>query len=694
MRRWIGALVLAVVAAGCASATSSPERAAEMRAAEVELAAKLAAEGQDLYVRDDHKRPGYEYCSRAGKLSERGEFRLAIREASKALYLGQTGSDEGLLAAAKRDLALAYSFAGALEPAAQMAAEAIAHAYRSTGDRTRTIGPMYKVIADVRARQGRTAEAIKEYERALAASPEGWQTIIKASLANAYLRAGNVDRARVLFREAEARAQGSQRAIIGRGLGEVALVEGRHDAAARLFGAAAAQASGDDADYHRLWALDGVARARRAAGDAAGAVAAWQDALAAAERVRARFRSDEFKTGFFGDIQRVFDEAVGALAEAGRAEDALALSERSRARALLDLVRDRTRTSAGAEVFADPFARPVPLADLRAALPADTALVAYHVRAERTHAWVVRRDGVTPVTLAVAQPALRATITRLREAMRQRTDAAAPLGAELYGMLVAPLGLRPGEALVLVPHDTLHYLPFQALRGPAGYLAEERPLSYAPSASVFAQLAARPVRARRVVLALGNPDLGNARLALPGAQREAERIGALFSGAEVYVLKDASKERLVARAPASDLIHVGAHADLDAVDPMYSVIRLARTDKATGELEAHEVYRLSLPRAALVTLSACETGLGRVTRGDEVWGFTRAFLGAGAPAMLVSLWPVEDAATARLMERFYDALRTQPAQAALRTAQLEVLGNPETAHPFFWAPFVLVGDPR
>jgi CHAT domain-containing protein len=142
------------------------------------------------------------------------------------------------------------------------------------------------------------------------------------------------------------------------------------------------------------------------------------------------------------------------------------------------------------------------------------------------------------------------------------------------------------------------------------------------------------------------------------------------------------------------VLHVGAHAEVDEIDPLYSVIHLARSEKVTGELEAHEIYRVNLQQNAIVALSACETGLGRVSRGDEPWGFTRPILSAGAPAMLVSLWPVEDAATARLMARFYKDLSAGPARDALRAAEREVLSDPRTSHPFFWAPFVLVGDWR
>ena len=149
-----------------------------------------------------------------------------------------------------------------------------------------------------------------------------------------------------------------------------------------------------------------------------------------------------------------------------------------------------------------------------------------------------------------------------------------------------------------------------------------------------------------------------------------------------------------ARAPETQLLHVGAHAEVDEVDPLYSVIRLARSEKVPGELEAHEIYRVNLSQSAIVALSACETGLGRITRGDEPWGFTRPMLSAGAPAMLVSLWEVEDAATARTMARFYRDLSSANARDSLRAAQREVLGDPRTNQPFFWAPFVLVGDWR
>jgi CHAT domain-containing protein len=416
--------------------------------------------------------------------------------------------------------------------------------------------------------------------------------------------------------------------------------------------------------------------------------------MTTAENVRARFRSEEFKTGFFADIQQVFDGAVLVLADSGQGEAAFEVSERSRARALQDLVRGRVIAKVGTEVLAEPVGRSATAAEVASRLPQGVVLVQYHVFEKRSIAWIVRRSGVKTITLNVGRTALTEETRRFRESISTRRTDVGPLAEGLYRHLIEPLGLEDGEMLVLVPHGPLHYLPFQALRGSRGYLIEERGVSYAPSASVLRYLLIKDQGSRRSVLALGNPDAGPASLALPGAEREVRQIKVLFPGAEVYIGKDASKERFLARAPQSDLVHVGAHAALDEVDPLYSVIQLASTDTQSGELEAHEVYEMNLSKVDLVTLSACESGLGKVSRGDEVWGFTRSFFAAGTRSLIASLWPVGDVSTSRLMEKFYDRLRSDNAQQALRAAQLDLLQSAEYSHPFFWAAFNIEGDWR
>ena len=683
---------------GCAIG-ASPERAADLRALEAESAARLVAEGELLFRAEPITLADYKGRDGATALLEAGDLRRGIREASKALYLGRTAGP-GLVAMAKRDLAYAYNLAGDLERAASYARQAIDEAPpRAEMFRPATpgqvLGPAHKILGDVRLRQHRVKEATAAYENALRVSEPAFVPFVRVSMANAQLADGNVARARDLFREAESAGSPAVRALARRGLGYVALAERRYADAGKWFDAAVAQASGDDQAYERLWALDGLARARLGSGNRAGAIEAYRRAIASAEQVRARFRSEEFKTGFFGDVQGIFDSVVRLLVETGQADAALEVSERSRARALLDLLRGRGRPAgAGTQAFADPLGQPLGVDRLRAAVPADSVLLAYHVVADRTYVWTVRRSGINATTLEIGREALLAQTRAFRDALRTRSADTDRLAAALHARLLGPVSLRRGEALIVVPHDVLHYVPFHALRSASGWVVQEHAVTYAPSATAAAHLAAGTPRPRRHVLALGNPDIGSPRQALPAAQREVERLQTFFAESEVHVGKAATKTLLVTRGPESQVIHVAAHADVDEIDPLYSRILLASVDGKSGDLEAHEVYRLRLRRTSVVTLSACDTGLGRVSRGDELWGFTRSFLSAGAPTLLVSLWPVEDEATARGMERFYEALRTGPARDALRAAQLAVLGEPRTAHPFFWAAFILVGDGR
>ena len=133
---------------------------------------------------------------------------------------------------------------------------------------------------------------------------------------------------------------------------------------------------------------------------------------------------------------------------------------------------------------------------------------------------------------------------------------------------------------------------------------------------------------------------------------------------------------------------------MDEIDPLYSSIRLARADLPKGDLEAHEIMGMDLSAARLVALSACESGLGKVGGGDEFFGFKRSFLAAGARSLLVSLWAIDDDSAASLMSAFYRELKSRPLIDALRQAQLELIKSAATKEPFFWAPFILVGDWR
>ncbi|MGH8081748.1 MAG: CHAT domain-containing protein, partial [Lysobacter sp.] len=247
-----------------------------------------------------------------------------------------------------------------------------------------------------------------------------------------------------------------------------------------------------------------------------------------------------------------------------------------------------------------------------------------------------------------------------------------------------------------IPHGPLHYLPFQALRVDGKYLIERHPIAIAPSVSIAARLASRAPRTAPQLLAFGNPLVSPAVAEpLPGAEREVGNLAALFPRPQVYLEAAATKARFQTEAPKARIVHVAAHARADIADPLHSQILLADENGRQNFLEAREVLNLNLNNVSLVTLSACESGLGRVADGDEVLGFTRSFLSAGASALVASLWPVPDRDTERLMTTFYRDLRSgQDLQRAMQAGQLAVLERPDTSHPFYWASFNLIGNWR
>jgi CHAT domain-containing protein len=669
-------------------ARSSTFQAARARLADAETIKTLSVEGQLLYQKDRIKLDGPMYCAQSAALVEKGEFRLGIDAASKALVLGQQQSDEHLVAASKRDLAIAYSYAGDLDHAKQYALESLSGASK---DKPEIGGPAYKTLGDIAVRRGKLDEAIANYLVSHDLASEKFRPLVDISLANAYISSGKISQARALYNRMPTPAKGAFQQTYQRGIGNLLLAEGKPREAIAAFTQAASDAGGSDAAYHQLWAREGIARSLLAVNDKAGARAAYVAAAQASELVRAKFRSEEFKAGLFGDVQQIFDSAISLSMEAGDTEQAWLLSEASRSRALLDVVRERVALARVGD--ADPLTtQALSLADVRAALRSGEALLEYHSLEDRLLVWVVRAGGITGQAVALPRQDLERQVQGFREAVFNRNAAADALGARLFSSLVAPLQLQKNERLLIVPHGALHYLPFQALRDQAGYLIEKHPLAISPSASVAMQLARRSTGSNGRLVAFGNPG-SDARLALPGAEREVNRIGTLFSEKKLFLQNDASKRQFRSSAGAANILHVAAHAEVDVIDPLQSRILLAPEGNDTGFLNAREVYDVDLKNVALVTLSACESGLGRIARGDEILGFTRSFLTAGVSAMLVSLWPVGDDSTELLMTTLYGELaRGADAVMSMQTAQIAVLKQAKFRQPFFWAPFNLVGD--
>jgi len=258
-----------------------------------------------------------------------------------------------------------------------------------------------------------------------------------------------------------------------------------------------------------------------------------------------------------------------------------------------------------------------------------------------------------------------------------------PLHQLLLAPVLAALANQDVRRLIIVPHGSLHFLPFHALHDGQRYLIEQFEVSYLPSASVLAYCRPTATSAKSkptTCLAIGHSRQGQ----LPSTAIEAQAIAELMRG-EALLEQHATLAQFTASASERAIIHIAAHGEFRADAPLFSGIFLE-----DGVLSALDIFGMRLS-ANLITLSACETGRNVISGGDELLGLSRAFLSAGAQSLLMSLWRVEDQSTQRLMVQFYRGLQAGHSKAAaLRLAQLELLS--EGLHPYFWACFELMGN--
>lgn len=251
---------------------------------------------------------------------------------------------------------------------------------------------------------------------------------------------------------------------------------------------------------------------------------------------------------------------------------------------------------------------------------------------------------------------------------------------DLYKLLVEPIrGSLNGGHLVVAPHGILHNLPFQALFDGQQYLIDEFTVTYAPSASVYSLCQARSAQVGEGSLVFGIPDS-----TVPFVQEEVEAVAACLPNSEVFLGNSATAERLRQRGPHSRFIHIATHGYFRRDNPMFSGIRLG-----DSYLSLYDLYQLNLP-AELVGLSGCSTGLNVVAAGDELLGLARGLILAGAETSMLTQWDVQDQSSAQLMKFFYSNLAGARSKAvALQQAMRQV--KSERPHPYYWAPFILVG---
>lgn len=469
-----------------------------------------------------------------------------------------------------------------------------------------------------------------------------------------------------------------------------------------------------------------------------------RQAIHLSETIREKLGSDDtLKVSIFERQAEPYQLLQTVLVSQNKIEAALEISERGRARALVELLSQRLTASSENLIAIDSLQ-----VDQIRRISAEhkATLVEYSIIQTKgleptILIWVIKPNGEIALRQASLQStehqsiSLKDLVFETREGMGSRSIEAFVLSGEaheldrdvalhpeaeephspdrsrpklraFYQLLIQPieelLPELPEERIIFIPQGPLFLLPFAALIDANGnYLIEQHTVLISPSIQSLALT--RQTRQRlgqaelQEALIVGNPTmpqitlggekLSRALLPLPGAEQEAEAV-ALVLNTQALIGSQATKVAVLSRMTRARMIHLATHGLLDDTRGLGSAIVLAASD-TDGLLTAEEILQLNL-QAGLVVLSACNTGRGRVT-GDGVIGLSRSFIAAGVPSVIVSLWSVPDTPTASLMSEFYRQLQTHPDKAqALRQAMRTTMQYDPS--PVNWAAFVLIGE--
>lgn len=367
--------------------------------------------------------------------------------------------------------------------------------------------------------------------------------------------------------------------------------------------------------------------------------------------------------------------------------------------------------------------KPTELASAQDAIPDDAVLIEYAPLGDQLYIFVVTKSSLKIYTPPVKPDDLWARIADTRKkiaipgdadftiaergARRARVKSVTPEEMEsvtddlttLYDMLITPIAqeIADKKTLLFVPTHQLYYLPMQALarkeNGGLRFLIQDKQIVYLAAADVLSVVQPRHGEVGKGMIAVGDPTGAN----LPFAADEVAAVSHIFGDSSVLIGNAATKPAV--ENPANwdkRVLHFATHGILDPSTPRKSYIQLAQnTGQDNSELTVGEIYGLPLSKVDLVTISACETALGGEHPGSEILSLASAFSRAKARTVVASLWSVSDDSTKEMMVEFYKQLAAGKSKAeALQAAQIKVMQMPQFKHPFYWAPFILMGDWR
>jgi len=485
------------------------------------------------------------------------------------------------------------------------------------------------------------------------------------------------------------------------------------------------------------------------------AIEAYRTSIEIIERIRGNFTVEEFKSIYLENKMDVYNNVIRLLMEGGYIRESLMFSERARARTFLDMLgNNRIQISKGEgselavieqdlrqeiqsltrllqkedmgltrgigrqrlveEIFEiqeqynqvitqiklhnPEYASMVnmettEIEEIQSGMDAKEAFLVYWVGTNEMYIWMVSRENINGRRVPIDEDQTIDLVSQCRKSVGSRKHLESYTRG--YQVLIAPFEaeLAGLESVGIVPHLSLHFLPYQCLMPDStDYLIDHYNLFYTPSLSAYSLSIGKQTNPEKqfLALALGDLELGGLP-ALPGTAVEVSRISTLFSDPDISYGTTSTESHFKSTVEPFEYVHLATHGILDQRQPMFSYLVLAPTERDDGQLTVNEIFELDL-NAKLVVLSACETGLGSLSNGDEIIGLSRAFLFAGAKDVIVSLWSVADEPTAYLMTQFYSNLATSDPVDALRHAQIAT--RKQYSNPVYWAPFQLIGAAR
>jgi CHAT domain-containing protein len=448
------------------------------------------------------------------------------------------------------------------------------------------------------------------------------------------------------------------------------------------------------------------ARAYRAVGDEASAEEDLRQGIEEYERQRSRVDEEESKISFFDGAESLFHEMIWLQAiDFRNAEAALDFAERGKARALLDRLGPISRKQK--QKIITGSVEPLTSEEIRQRLPDGIAILEYVLLEDRLLIWVIRHDGIQLAESPADSRSVNALAERFRTSIVERRSRTEQVSAasDLFDLTIRPAlrHIQPQDVLVLVPDQGLHSIPFVALvdRDTQRYLIEDHAVTLMPSATLAVATVERNLglRSRPTALVVGNPtfrkDLAQQLPNLPEAEVEAKEIGELLPGSEILTRESAIKSRFISAAGRYDIIHFGGHAVTNQAFPLLSYLVLSPEGPGdSGLLYAHELYSVHFEKPRLAVLAACDTASGPIY-GEGTVSLARAFMVAGVPNVIASLWVVGDSPASFLLQGFYrQLLRVGDPVAALRNAQVSFIKATDAGlrDPAIWAAFEVLGN--